>query len=435
MNKMKRVLKVILFLLFLQLPAYAAPQAIDTVRFVTLRGAINSVMESFLVKQIDIALRKPGTAVVFLIDTPGGALESTRDIIQKMVNSDLPVLGFVYPPGSRAASAGAFIMLACDVNAMVPLANIGSAHPVMIGMNMEKLDKVMENKIVNDTLAYIANLAARNGRNVDIAKDMVLKSVNLTAADAVKFRIVDFEADGLDDLLKKLQGRHVLKNKQEFMFSAGPSREFADMTFLEKFLMIISDPNLAYIFLILGIYGLIAEFSTPGIGFGGIFGGISLILAFLSLSVISVNLTGLLLMMLALLLFIIEVKLQPHGLAAIGGVISFTLGSVMLIRNLTFGGATLSPVLIISMTVLTAVFFIVIIAYAVRSQRRKVETGSEGMKGQRGVVDEACAPEGSVLINGEIWKAVSLTGESLPKNEKITVDAIDGLVLKVRKAG
>ena len=292
----------------------------------------------------------------------------------------------------------------------------------------------MENMIVNDTLAYIDTLARRNGRNAAIARDMVQKSINLTTADAVRSRVVDMEAEGIDDLLKKIAGKRIMKNKAEFRFSGSAAREYSTMTPLEKFLMLISDPNLAYIFLILGIYGIIAEFSTPGIGFGGIFGGISLILAFLSLSVLSVNLTGLLLMLLALLLFVLEVKLQAHGLAAIGGVISFGLGSVMLLRNLTFGGSTLSPVLIIVMTAVTAAFFVLIVFYAVKSQGRKVTTGSEGMKGKHGIVDEPCdASAGAVLVNGEIWKASSLTGEPLAKGERVVVEEIDELVLKVRK--
>ncbi len=400
----------------------------DSLHIIKLKGAITPVMESYLIKRITEA-EQSQSPLLITIDTPGGALESTRNIITKMINSPIPIIGFVYPDGSRAASAGAFIMLACDRNAMVPVANVGAAHPVALGQQM---DKTMQEKVVNDTVAYIENLAIRTKRPVEQSKKMVTDSISLTTDEALKSGFIDYKAEDITRLLGKIEKTVITKSDRQWKIRKEIRRIEKEMTFFEKILMRLADPNIAYILLILGIYGLIAEFQSPGLGIGGVFGVISLLLAFLSMSVLSVSVTGLILILVALILFILELKLQTQGIAAIGAIIAFFLGSIMLMRNFAFGGAHLSLSLIIIATLVTSLFFYVIIFFAVKAHKQKITTGKSGMVGQFAEVTVDCNPKGLVKFSGEIWKAVSITGEQIPKGAEVEIVEIDHLTLKVK---
>lgn len=400
----------------------------DSLHIIDLKGAITPIMESYLVKRIKEA-EKDRSPLLILIDTPGGALESTRNIITVMINSPIPIIGFVYPNGSRAASAGAFIMLACDRTAMVPVANVGAAHPVAIGQQM---DKTMQEKVVNDTVAYIENLAQRAKRPVAQSKKMVTDSISLTSEEALKIGFIDYKVEDIGSLLERLGKEEIVKSNRSWIINPDIKRVERPMNLFERFLMKLADPNIAYILLMLGIYGIIAEFQSPGIGLGGIFGAIALLLAFLSMSVLSVSVTGLLLILLALILFVLEIKLQTQGMAAIGAIISFFLGSIMLMRNFAIGGFQLSFSLIIIATLVTAAFFGIIIWFAVKAQSRKIESGKNSLIGQTAEVTVDCSPKGYVRINGEIWKAISENGTSIVKGTEVEVAGLEHLTLKIK---
>lgn len=427
-NPMKLFMIPALFLLLTgQIPA---SQPAEQIMEIPVQGIINPVMESFILKRISEAEKKNRTAVLLVIDTPGGSLESTRTIVQKIINCSVPVIGYVSPESARAASAGAFIMLACDKAVMVSTAQIGAAHPVQA--SGKKIDETMEEKIVNDTAAWIRNLAKRNGRNQDTAALMVTDSLSLTSEEALQKGMIDWITPTTEELLNQLGKSFIYKQETKWSFEPSPSLFFRGMSILEKILMKIVHPNIAYIFLMLGIYGIIAEFSSPGIGFAGVFGGISLIIAFLGLSILSVDITGILLIILAAVLFILEIKIPSSGIIAIGAVISFLLGSLMLARNISLGGISIDPVLIISMTVFTSLFFLVIIGFAVRSQSKKVITGDKGMIGLTGSVLTDLNPSGFIRVHGEIWKAETIGDEKIEKDLSVEVIEIHGLVLKVK---
>jgi len=263
---------------------------------------------------------------------------------------------------------------------------------------------------------------------------MVSESINLTADQAMRSNVIEVIAGSTGELEKDLRTHTILKSSNSYVAGRTLKATFVTMTVFEKMVMKIADPNLAYIFMMFGIYGIIAEFSAPGISFPGIFGAICLILGLLGMSVLSVNTSGLLLILLAVILYIVEVKVQTHGMSALGGTVAFILGSIMLMRTITFGGATLSIITVITMTVLTLLFFGLIAAFAIRALRKKVVTGSSGMTGRTGIALEDLTPRGTVMISGEIWKARAVAGsEPIRKDDEIIVESMDGLVLKVKK--
>ena len=420
----------ILFIVIVLYPSlFFSEEPKRDVMVITLNGVINPVASEYIGKSIKIANEKKVEALVIELDTPGGLDTSMRQIVKDIISSEVPVVVYVSPSGSRAASAGVFITLAAHIAAMAPGTNIGAAHPVSVG---GKMDKVMAEKATNDAAAYIKSLADRNGRNAKWAEDSVRKSISATAEEALKLGVIDFVSKDLKSLLSDMNGkkvRTVMGEKILKTANANVIRE--EMGFRQKILNLISDPNVAYILMLLGFYGLFFELTNPGSIFPGVMGGISLILAFYAFQTLPVNYAGLLLIILAIILFVLEIKIVSHGVLTIGGIISMVIGSIMLFES-PAPFMKLSLYVILPAVVITTLFFTLIIGLAVKAHRRRPVTGPEGLLGAEGVASTDITKDGGmVLLHGERWAAYS--DEPISKNEKVKVEAVSRLKVKVKR--
>jgi membrane-bound serine protease (ClpP class) len=417
------------FLLFLySSPAFPEEPKREVI-VINVNGVINPVSAEFIGKSIKKANEKKAEALVIELDTPGGLDTSMRNIVKDIIGSDVPVVVYVSPSGSRAASAGVFITLAAHIAAMAPGTNIGAAHPVGIG---GKMDKTMAEKATNDAAAYIKSLAERNGRNAKWAEDAVRKSISATEAEALKEGVIDLVSKDLNSLLADINGRKVKTVMGEKVLNTKNAvvvRE--EMGVRHRILNIISDPNIAYILMLLGFYGLFFELTNPGAIFPGVLGGISLILAFYAFQTLPVNYAGLLLIILAIILFILEVKIVSHGVLTIGGVIAMVIGSLMLFES-PVPFMKLSLAIILPAVFITTLFFSLTFGLAYKAYKRKPVTGSEGLTGSQGVAyTEITKDGGMVLLHGERWSAYS--DEPIAKGEKVIVEAVSDLKVKVKK--
>ena len=423
---MKKIL-ILVFIVFLPFIVHAQT-TIDEIYLLTIDGTIGPPIANYIIDRIETA-EAHNAAVLIEINTPGGLDTSMREIIQKIMNAEVPVIGYVAPEGARAASAGAIIMLACDINAMTPTSSIGAAHPVSMGA---KIDSTMEKKVVNDMLSYVASIAQKTGRNENIAKKMVSESISLHAREALEENIINYMAPSRNDLFKQIDSTEIIKNDEVFIMSTAHADVIPyRMNFIEKFLFYITNPNIAYILLMLGIYGLIAEFSSPGIGFAGVFGAIALLLAFFALSNLPVNIVGLLLIVVGFILLFLELKVQSSGILGIGGVVGIVLGSMMLIQSKA-PFLRISISLIIGVAIFTILFFLLLVTLVLKVHKSKVTTGREGEIGERGLTKTILDPEGQVFVRGELWSAISTEGK-IEKNEPIEVVKIDNLTLWVKR--
>jgi membrane-bound serine protease (ClpP class) len=410
----------------------AAPAQAPLVRHLKIEGVVSPIMAEFLVEGIERAEKDGAALVVVSLDTPGGLDPSMREIIKKILASKVPVAVYVSPPGGRAASAGTFITLAAHVAAMAPNTSIGAAHPVSLGMGGEGADETMTEKVTNDAASYIKSLAKRRGRNEKWAELAVRKSASLSAEDAVAENVVDFVAEDLNELLARADGRRVNVSGGEITLrTVGARVEEETPDFRQRLLGVLTDPNVAYILLIIGFYGLIFELSNPGSILPGVAGGICIILAFYALSTLPVNYAGVALIVFALILFLVEIKVTSHGLLAIGGTISMLLGSILLIDTpATY--IKISWAVIIPAVVTTVLFFLFAVGMGLRAQRRKPTTGDKGMAGERGRAVTAVGPAGGqVFVRGEYWKAVA--AEQVPAGAAVEVTKADGLTVEVRR--
>jgi membrane-bound serine protease (ClpP class) len=433
-NKFLSVKFLLLFLLFLFCShAYSAEtkkaESKREIMVITVAGVINPVSAEFIGKSIRSANEKKVEAMVIELDTPGGLDASMRTIVKDIIGSEVPVVVFVSPSGSRAASAGVFLTLAAHVAAMAPGTNIGAAHPVGVG---DKMDKTMAEKATNDAAAYIKSLAERRGRNAQWAEDSVRKSISATESEALQLHIIDFVTKDITTLLSDLDGRKIQTaygGKTLSTKNAVVAREA--MGVRSKILDLISDPNVAYILMLLGFYGLFFELTNPGTLFPGVIGGICLILAFYAFQTLPVNYAGIFLIILAVILFILEVKIISHGVLAIGGVISMTIGSLMLFDSpAPFMKLSLSIVL--PAVLVTAGFFTLTINLALKAYKRKPVTGREGLIGETGIADTDITKHGGMAsLQGERWSAYSDT--QIAKGDTIIVEEVTGLKVKVRK--
>ena len=400
------------------------------VMVITVDGVINPVSAEFIQKSINKANDKKYEALVIELDTPGGLDASMRSIVKEMIGSEVPVIVFVSPSGSRAASAGAFITLAAHIAAMSPGTNIGAAHPVGIG---GKMDKTMTEKATNDAVAYIKSLAEKSGRNVQWAEDAVRKSISSTETEALQLKVIDLITKDINSLLADIDGKKVRTVSGEKILStrnASVVRE--ELGLRHKILNLISDPNVAYILMLLGFYGLFFELTNPGSLFPGVTGGICLILAFYAFQTLPVNYAGLLLIILAIILFILEVKIISHGVLTIGGIVAMTIGSLMLFES-PAPFMKLSLAVILPAVGVTALFFTILIGLAYKAYKRKPITGAEGLVGSYGIADTDITREGGrVTIHGEIWSSYS--EDAIDKGKRIIVEEVSGLKLKVKKA-
>jgi membrane-bound serine protease (ClpP class) len=399
------------------------------IHFIEVDGIINPATAKFIMESIDQATQEGSQCLIIQLDTPGGLMESMRIIVKKILTANIPVIVYVGPRGARAASAGVFITMAAHIAVMAPSTHIGAAHPVSLGEGKES--KTMGEKIVNDTVSYIKTIANTRGRNVDWAEKAVRKSVSITEEEAVKQNVVDFISQDIQDLLAKIDGK-VLKfdGITRTLLTKGVQPRSIQMSWRYRLLDIISNPTIAYIFLMLGIYGIFFELSTPGAILPGVVGGIFLILAFFSLQMLPINFAGLALILFAIILFIAEIKVVSHGLLAVGGVISLFLGSLMLIDSPT-EYMKISLSVIIPAVLVSAAFFIFAVTMAIKARLSKPTTGMEGLIGENGIATTQIAPEGNVSIHGEFWNVIS--DQNIERGEKVQVIGVTNLKLKVQK--
>jgi membrane-bound serine protease (ClpP class) len=418
----------LVFLIAIGIGGYA--QEKTPILMIEVDGIINPATAKFITNSIDEAIQQNVQCLIIELDTPGGLMESMRLIVKKMLTSTVPIIVYVAPRGARAASAGVFITMAANIAVMAPSTHIGAAHPVSLGEGKE--NKTMSEKIINDTVSYIKTIAKSRGKNVDWAEKAVTKSVSITEEEAVKLNVVDFISPDVQDLLAKIDGK-IIKLEggiTRTLHTKGVQPRSVQMNWRYRLLDIISNPTIAYIFLMLGIYGVFFELSNPGAILPGVVGGIFLILAFYSLQMLPVNFAGLALILFAVILFIAEIKVMSHGLLAIGGVISLFLGSLMLIES-PADYMRISLSVIIPAVLVSAAFFVFAVTMAVRARLKKPTTGTEGLLGEIGVVAASLTPEGKISVHGEFWNAVS--DRPVEKGEKVKVIGIENLVLKVKK--
>ncbi|MBI4390948.1 MAG: nodulation protein NfeD [candidate division NC10 bacterium] len=426
----RRVLLAAALGLPLALAAAAAqgPEAPRPVHVIRLEGVIAPSATNFVTTSLKQAQQERAVALVIELDTPGGLDVSMRAIIKEMMASEVPIVVYVSPSGARAASAGAFLTLAAHVAAMAPGTNIGAAHPVQMGGEM---DKEMARKVTNDAAAYIRSIAEKRGRNVKWAEDAVRKSVSVTEKEALRLGVIDLVSERLEDLLARIDGRRVeVPSGPVTLRTKGAPLVRIEPSFRDRVLQVISDPTIAYILLLLGLAGLYFEFSTPGAILPGVLGAISLILAFYAFQTLPINYAGLLLIVLAVVLFIAEAMVISHGILTMGGIVAMVLGSIMLIDSpAPYLRIPLSAIL--AATAGTTAFFVLLVGAGVRAQRGKLTTGKEGLLGMVGVARTRLAPGGLVFVQGAIWSAEA--SEVVEVGEQVEVVGIDGLKLKVQK--
>ncbi len=429
---------VYLFALLLVLALLALPQAVRAqapkAYLATVRGPINPVVESYLGRVISTAEASGAEAVIIALDTPGGLDSSMRAIIQRILASRVPVVVYVYPPGARAGSAGTYITYAAHVAAMAPNSNIGSATPVALGEGGEQqMSPEMKAKVVNDAVAFIRGLAQQRGRNADWAEKAVREGANLPADEAAIQGVVDLVAKDIPDLLAKIDSRTVRTVEGDRRLrTQGAEVVTENMNLGEEFLYILSDPNIAYILLSLGMLGIFFELSNPGAIFPGVLGGIFLLMAFYGLGMLPVNWVGVLLIALAFVLFIADLFVTSHGVLTVGGLVAFLLGSLVLINTASAPYLAISLPVIVAVAACVAGFFIFAVGAVWRARRRKVVTGAEGLVGSVGEVRSPLNPTGLVLVQGELWKATSIEGP-IEAGEQVVVTAVDGLRLSVKR--
>ncbi|PIP16262.1 MAG: serine protease [bacterium (Candidatus Ratteibacteria) CG23_combo_of_CG06-09_8_20_14_all_48_7] len=417
-----------LLFFFLTVGSFTSAES-NKIIVVPLKGAVSPATAETILGSLAEAKRTGATALVIKIDTPGGLLTSTREIVQGILNSPVPVIAYVAPAGAQCASAGTFIALACPVLAMAPGTNIGAAHPVS---PMGKLDETMEKKVVNDTVSYITTLAVQWNRNKEWAEKAVRESVSINEHQALRLKVADLTAENLNDLLTKIDGKILrLPSGVITLKTKGVPVEEIIPNLRHRILQSVSDPNIAYLLLLFGILGIWAEFSTPGIGFPGIVGFICLLLAFYGLSALPVNIAGVALIFIAVGFFVLEAHTPMFGLLGLGGIVALLFGSLFLIRPYSY--LRVSRISYVAASLVFALLIFAIATFAFKSQRRKVTTGKEGLLGEIGEARTDLAPEGTVYVHGEYWTARSLDNSPIKQGEKVKVEKISGRTLLVTR--
>ena len=411
------------------LAAVSAPPA--PVSLIEMDGAITPVTVRLIATAIERAQAERSQALILQLDTPGGLERSMRSIVQSILKSEIPVIVYVGPGGARAASAGVFITMAGHVAAMAPATNIGAAHPVAVGGGS---DSVMAKKVENDAAAFARTIATERGRNAEWAEKAVRSSVSATEREAVKLRVVDLVAENIPDLLAKVDGRTVKTVRGQVTLRTREAQvKRIEIRFRDRFLALITDPNIAYILMMIGMLGLFFELSNPGVVLPGVVGGISLILAFFAFQSLPINWAGLLLILFGVALLIAEIKIVSHGVLSIGGIVAMILGSMMLYDS-PETGLRISWYVIIPTVGSTAGLFIFALSYGVRALYGRPTTGAAGMVGETAVARTALDPEGQVFVQGELWRAVA-QGGPVAVGEAVQITAVEGLTLHVVRAG
>src|SRR5213595_3157209 len=426
-------MKISLASVFLCLACTAAPAmfAAEKVGFINVDGAIGPATASYISRGIEEAKAQNVQCLVIQLNTPGGLLDSTQKIVQSFLGSPVPVVVYVAPTGATATSAGCFITIAASVAAMAPATTIGAAHPVSIGGfpsgGEEKTDETMKQKLENFSVSYIETIAGKRQRNVEWAKSAVKESASITAERALQLKVIDLIASDISELLQKLNGRVV---DGKILKTAGAEVSEIKMSASEHVFQKLWRPEVMFILMLIAIYGIIGEMTTPGAILPGVVGAIALILALYFAAILPVNVTGVVLIALAMMLFIFDIYAPTHGVLTMGGIISFLIGSLMLF-NRADPLFRLSLSYIIPATLITAAFFVFVIGKGLRAQRLPVKAGAETMVGKKVTASTPIDSQGGrVFVEGENWSAVSDT--PVEPGELIEIAEVKGLTLKVQ---
>ncbi|MGA2586868.1 MAG: nodulation protein NfeD [Candidatus Aminicenantales bacterium] len=422
--------KIFAFIFLVLFPVFSPAAVLK----ITVDAPIHPVTSEYIRDAIDRADKENASLLIMTLNTPGGLDSSMREIIEKILSAKTPIAAFVSPSGGRSASAGFFIGIASDLFIMAPGTNTGAAHPVGVSITGQSMDQTTEDKVTHDAASYIRTLAEKRGRNVMMAEDAVRKSLSYTEKEALKGDLIDFIAKNEQEIIDAFDQKTirrfngdtiVLRLKQEPVINV-------DMSARQKFLLTISNPNLAYILLMIGLLGLYFEFAHPGAILPGVLGGISLLLAIFSFQILPINYVGLILIILAIILFILEVKVHTFGALSLGGIIAMVIGSMMLIKAPI---PELRPSLRIIIPVALGISLILIflIYLVIRAQARRSLTGKEGMVGEIGTARTDLAPEGKVFVHGELWEAEAVGPVSAGEKVRI-VEVLETLKIKVKKA-
>jgi membrane-bound serine protease (ClpP class) len=424
--------KKILFplLTVLCLPLFLSPAILK----ITVDAAIHPVTSQYIRGAIDRADKENASLLIMTLNTPGGLDTSMREIIEKILSAKTPVVAYVSPSGARSASAGFFIGVACDLFIMAPGTNTGAAHPVGISVTGQSMDKTMEDKVTNDAASYIKTLAEKRGRNIKMAEDAVRKSLSYTEKEAFEGGLVDLIAKNEQDIIDAFDQKTIRRFKGETQVLHLKNEPVVEvpMSSRQKFLLTISNPNLAYILLMLGLLGLYFEFANPGAILPGVLGGISLLLAIFAFQILPINYVGLILILLAIGMFVLEVKVHSYGVLSIGGITAMVIGSMMLVKAPI---PELKPSLKIIIPVALGISLILIflVTLVIRAHMRKATTGKEGLIGEIGAALTDLAPEGRVFVHGEYWQAEA--DAPIAKGSPIKViQVLTHLKLRVTKA-
>ena len=417
-----------LFLVFFFSSVSVSAQKIISI---TVNDGINPATAEFIEQGIEKAEKAKAECLIINLNTPGGLLTSTRGIVTNIMKSKVPVVVYVSPSGAHAGSAGVFITMAAHISAMAPGTNIGAAHPVSM---QGKSDPVMMEKGTNDAAAFLRTIAEKRNRNILWAEEAVRNSVAITEGEALEKNVINLIASSEIDLLTQIDGRRVeVGNEFKIIHTKNASVEKIEMGFFQEVLSRISDPNVAYILMMLGFFGLLFELFSPGAIFPGIVGVICLILAFYAMSSMPVNYAGLALIVFGIILFLLEIKVISHGMLAIGGIISVLLGSMILFRDSPAENyVALSWSVIFSVTAVSTLFFAFIITLGLRAQRSRPVSGASVLLGKAAQTMEPLNPTGHVRVMGETWNATSLEG-NIDENEKVIIKEIKGLTLYVSR--
>ncbi|MEJ5339591.1 MAG: nodulation protein NfeD [Aquificaceae bacterium] len=394
------------------------------------QDAVTPLMVDYVKRSLERAEKEGGTIFVLELNTPGGLESSMREVVQEFQRTPLPVVVYVYPPGGRAASAGAIITVSADVAVMAPGTNIGAATPVQMGG--ERMDEAMREKVMQDMLAFVRSIAKEKGRNPEVIERMVKEAISLTPEEALKEKVIDLIAVDRTDLLKKLEGRKINKHGKEITLKTeGIQTVEVGKSLREELLRVITNPTLAYMLLLIGFYGIFFELYNPGSIIPGAVGVICLLLGLYGLGVIGINWLGLLLILAGILLLVLELVTPTFGGLAIAGAIALALGSFILISpESPYGNIPIS--VIATMVGLTVAFFLFAGRLGLKAQKRKKMLGTEELVGEQGeVFTDFVQGRGKVFVHGEIWNAIS--DEPLKKGEQVVVEEVRGMVLKVRK--
>ena len=419
---------VLAFYFFLSACPVAGAEKGPVFDVVTINAAITPPIAEYIVQSIDEAAKSGAEGLIIRLDTPGGLDLAMRDIAKGILNAPIPVIVYVAPSGARAASAGLIITIAAHIAAMAPGTNIGAAHPVGIGIG-GGMDKTMSAKVENDAVAYVRGIAKQRARNEDWVEKAVRKSESIAAEQALRLKVIDFVAEDMNQLLAQADGREVsLVGGKKIFRTKGAILNEKKMGTRQKVLSALSDPNIAYILLLIGLAGLYFEFSTPGAILPGVIGGISLIMAFFAMQTLPVNYAGVALIIFSIILFIAEIKVISHGILTIGGIVSLVIGSLMLFQAPDPALRVSWRIMIPAVTIIS-LFFVAVIAVAVKAQLRRPLGGSEGLEGAEGRAVTDVSGEGKVLIRGEYWDAVS--DIPVARGAKVRVIGVEHLKVRI----